>query len=61
MCEQDYRYYTCGCTKMEEFRQCVARQGTNVKCSPVTKVRLPGSSYICIKHIVKPGKDEMHR
>ncbi|UPX20129.1 uncharacterized protein EKO05_0010373 [Ascochyta rabiei] len=51
MCEQDYRYYTCGCRKWEEFRQ----------CEPVTLIRLVDSSHMCKTHMVKPGKDEMRR
>ncbi|KAF2459723.1 hypothetical protein BDY21DRAFT_336313 [Lineolata rhizophorae] len=58
---QDYRKYTCGCRKQEEFRQCAARQGTNVKCSPVSQNRLPNSTHMCPRHMVKPGKDEMRR
>jgi hypothetical protein len=56
MCEQDYRQYTCGCKKMEEYRQCSERLGTNVKCSPVTPVKLPDSQHMCTKHMVKPDK-----
>ncbi|KAF2135472.1 uncharacterized protein K452DRAFT_281471 [Aplosporella prunicola CBS 121167] len=61
MCIQDYRLYTCGCKKLEEFRQCAERQGTNVKCSPVTQQRLQDSVHMCSRHMVKPGKDEMQR
>ncbi|KAF2257522.1 hypothetical protein CC78DRAFT_483662 [Lojkania enalia] len=53
--------YTCGCKKLEEFRQCQPRVGTNVKCSPVTQTRLPDSVHMCSRHMVKPGKDEMRR
>lgn len=35
--------------------------GTNVKCTPMTKVDLPDSGHMCSKHMVKQGKDEMHR
>lgn len=61
MCVLEVRKYTCGCTKNEEFRQCEARRGTNVKCTPVRKVDLLDSSHMCINHMVKVGKDEMHR
>jgi hypothetical protein len=61
MCTQDYRMYTCGCKKLEEFRQCAERDGTNVKCSPVVQNRLADSVHMCSKHMVKPGKDEMRR
>ena len=61
MCEQDFRRYTCGCKKYEEFRQCAARAGTNVKCNPVSQIELPQSLHMCTRHMVKPGKDEMHR
>ncbi len=61
MCTQDYRLYTCGCRKLEEFRQCLARQGTNEKCAPVTQNRLDDSSHMCSKHLIVPGKDRMHR
>ncbi len=61
MCEQDYRMYTCGCKKLEEFRQCEERQGTNVKCTPVKMTKVQDSVHMCSKHMVKEGKDEMHR
>ena len=53
--------YTCGCKKYEEFRQCTERQGTNVKCSPVSPNKLDDSLHMCPRHMVKPGKDEMRR
>lgn len=61
MCVQTYRLYTCGCKKPEEFIQCPARLGTNVKCTPVTKDNPSESMHICSKHMVKEGKDEMRR
>ncbi|CZT52446.1 uncharacterized protein RSE6_13782 [Rhynchosporium secalis] len=61
MCVQTYRKYSCGCRKPEEFKQCLARQGTNVKCRPITKEDLAESVHMCSKHMVNPGKDEMHR
>ncbi|KAL4891354.1 hypothetical protein BDV59DRAFT_182301 [Aspergillus ambiguus] len=61
MCTQYYRMYTCGCRKTEEFKQCEERQGTNVKCSPVKWEPLDPSVHMCARHMVKPGKDEMHR
>lgn len=54
MCEQDYRRYTCGHTKMEGFRQCDERAGTNTKCTPITKNRLPDSPHMCVDHMVAP-------
>lgn len=59
MCKQYFRVYTCGCKKLEEFVQCQARQGTNVKCLPTTQVPLAVSVHMCSKHMVKPGTDEM--
>ncbi|PVH68583.1 hypothetical protein DL98DRAFT_522667 [Cadophora sp. DSE1049] len=61
MCVQTYRKCTCGCRKPEEFKQCERRLGTNVKCTPVTKEDLPESLHMCSKHMVKEGKDEVHR
>ncbi|KAL6229472.1 hypothetical protein BDW75DRAFT_97594 [Aspergillus navahoensis] len=61
MCIQYYRLYTCGCKKNEEFKQCNERLGTNVKCSPVRLEPLDPSVHMCAKHMMKPGKDEMHR
>ena len=61
MCTQDYRMYTCGCKKLEEFRQCEARLGTNVRCNPVVQNPLDPSVHMCSRHMVKPGKDEMRR
>jgi hypothetical protein len=61
MCEQEVRYYTCGCRKKKEFRQCAARAGTNVKCDPVAEIRMPNSTHMCSSHMVKPNKDEMRR
>lgn len=61
MCKQMYRLYTCGCTKDEEFKQCVERQGTNVKCTPVKREPMDPSVHMCKKHMVKEGKDEMRR
>jgi hypothetical protein len=58
MREQDYRAYTCGCKKFEEYeeyRQCIARVGTNV--SPVT--RLSDSQNMSLGH--KYGNNEIHR
>ncbi|RAK99351.1 uncharacterized protein BO80DRAFT_128457 [Aspergillus ibericus CBS 121593] len=55
-----------GCTrvavkKTEEFEQCEERRGTNVKCSPMRWRPLDPSVHMCVRHMVKPGKDEMHR
>ncbi|QKX54495.1 uncharacterized protein TRUGW13939_01582 [Talaromyces rugulosus] len=61
MCTQFFRMYTCGCRKTEEFQQCPERFGTNVKCSPVRWTESGASLHMCIKHMVKPGKDEMRR
>ncbi|KAI0837091.1 hypothetical protein F5Y06DRAFT_91836 [Hypoxylon sp. FL0890] len=61
MCKQYYRMYTCGCKKEEEFKQCDERLGTNVKCSRIRWEELPVSAHMCKKHMVKQGKDEMHR
>lgn len=61
MCIQEYREYTCGCKQNTDFKQCVARLGTNVRCDPVTRVPLGVSLHIYKKHTVEPGKDAMHR
>jgi len=37
-----------------EFTQCPVRQGTNVKCNPVTTIRGKDSTNYCSKHLVKP-------
>lgn len=53
-------YHTCGDKKELQFRQCAARLGSNVVCSPVTQNRLPDSKHICRRHMVKPNKDTYH-
>lgn len=55
MCIQNYRMYTCGCKRTEEFKQCEPRQGTNVKCSRMTWEPLDPSVHMCLQHMVKPG------
>ena len=60
MCIQFYREYTCGCIKKEEFVQCEKRLGSNVRCDPVRQMPLPGALHMCIRHMVREGKDEMH-
>jgi hypothetical protein len=54
MCTSKYIKYTCGCKKEMEFIQCPARQGTNVKCHPVTREWGKDSTNYCSKHLVKP-------
>ena len=61
MCRQDYRKYTCGCTKKEAFHQCYRRRGTNVVCENMGWACLPRAEHMCRKHMIKPGKDEMQR
>lgn len=53
--------YSCGCKNPEQFIQCAARLGTNVKCTPVTKDNPSESMPMCSKHMVKEGKDERRR
>ncbi|KAF2663981.1 hypothetical protein BT63DRAFT_116899 [Microthyrium microscopicum] len=60
-CEILIHKYSCGCTKNEEFKQCDARAGTNVRCSPTTKESFPESTHMCFMHMVKPGIDKMSR
>lgn len=50
-----YIKYTCGCEKDGEFVQCLARQGTNVKCKPVIKVQGRISTNYCRTHLVDPA------
>jgi hypothetical protein len=38
-----------------EFVQCREWQGTNVKCSPVTKEWGKDSTNYCSRHLVKPS------
>ncbi|KAK4159216.1 hypothetical protein QBC43DRAFT_304845 [Cladorrhinum sp. PSN259] len=59
MCVQTYRVYTCGCKKPEEFKQCEARLGTNVKCTPVTREDRLSSPHMCSTHMVKQGAHGM--
>ncbi|OAX30917.1 hypothetical protein K503DRAFT_777783 [Rhizopogon vinicolor AM-OR11-026] len=47
--------HTCGCRKDSEFVQCQMRQGTNVKCSPVTRTQGGISANYCSQHLVKPN------
>lgn len=61
MCTQDYRIYTCGCKKSEEFHQCQQRRGTNVKCTPVVQGELRSSPHMCSGHMVKPSAPVHYR
>ena len=54
MCKTRYIRYTCDCMKEMEFIQCPARQGTNVKCHPITKELGRNSTNYCSRHLVKP-------
>jgi hypothetical protein len=54
MCTSWYIKYTCGCKKESEFEQCVARQGSNVRCHPVLKRPRKDSTIYCPRHLVKP-------
>ena len=53
MCTSKYIQYTCGCKKEMEIVQCAERQGTNVKCKPVTKELGKDTTNYCSKHLVK--------
>ena len=44
----------------EEFRQCEDRKYTNVKCDPVTQVKLKSMPRMCPTNLVVKGKNEMH-
>jgi hypothetical protein len=61
MCTQDYRVYTCGCKKDEEYRQCAAKFGTNEICTPMVKNKLESATHMCITHMVPAGKDKMSK
>lgn len=56
-----YIKYTCGCEKNSEYVQCPERRDTNVKCSPVRRLKQKDSEHMCASHMVKPGTDEMRR
>ena len=55
MCIQNYRTYTCGCKRTEQFKQCEPLLGTNVKCSRLRWEPLGPSAHMCLQHMVKPG------
>jgi hypothetical protein len=61
MCKVDIREYSCSCVKEERFHQCAANQNTNVRCEPVRKNKHPKSKHMCLKRMVKPNTDPMHR
>ncbi|PVH77532.1 hypothetical protein DL98DRAFT_517273 [Cadophora sp. DSE1049] len=54
MCISKFIQYTCGCKKEMEFTQCLPRQGTNVRCDPITEVWGKDSTNYCSRHLVKP-------
>ncbi|KAF2651897.1 hypothetical protein K491DRAFT_696042, partial [Lophiostoma macrostomum CBS 122681] len=54
MCTSKFIKYTCGCKKEMEIFQCAERQGTNVKCHPVTEEWGKDSTNYCSQHLVKP-------
>ena len=54
MCDSKFIKYTCGRKKEMEFVQCAERQGTIVKCNPITKVWGKDASNYCSGHLVKP-------
>ncbi|KAK0732981.1 hypothetical protein B0T26DRAFT_682522 [Lasiosphaeria miniovina] len=51
MCTSYYIKYTCQCKEME-FVQCEERQGTNVRCTPVTKRHRKDAQNFCESHLV---------
>ncbi|KAK8211803.1 hypothetical protein IWZ01DRAFT_246825 [Phyllosticta capitalensis] len=53
MCTSKLIKYTCGCQKEMEFVQCAQRQGTNVKCDPITPQLEKNSTHYCPKHLVE--------
>ncbi|KAI1501448.1 hypothetical protein F5X99DRAFT_382525 [Biscogniauxia marginata] len=54
MCTSKFIKYTCGCKKEMEFIQCPERQGTIVRCNPITEAWDKDSTNYCSKHLVKP-------
>lgn len=61
MCVDKVRHYSCECMQIASFEQCQEHRGTNVRCDPVRRERLPDATHMCKKHMVKPGKDELRR
>ncbi|KAF2747865.1 hypothetical protein M011DRAFT_467455 [Sporormia fimetaria CBS 119925] len=53
MCTSKMIKYTCGCKYEMEFEQCAKRQGTNVKCDPITKEFGKDGENYCPKHLVE--------
>jgi len=47
MCTQYYIHYACGHDVNSEFVQCPEREGTDTKCSPVTRIESKTSTHRC--------------
>ncbi|KEQ90391.1 hypothetical protein AUEXF2481DRAFT_571007 [Aureobasidium subglaciale EXF-2481] len=61
MCTLLMHNYTCGCKREGQYIQSAERHGSNVKCDSINKEQMPPSLHMCIQHMIKPGKAEMHR